>query len=281
MKRILMSVGALLALILITGCPGSVEKLAAPEITGVVADSVSVTITWQVDTTIENNTAFSGYNIYATTDSLSLMALEGDSLNKDNTTIITANTYTVNNLSQDSVYYIQVRTVNTDDKVGEYNSTKPLIKASPRPEFTATINFEWNTPGVDLNCAIRLSDATIMADSAMAHAGADLFVDCFPLTKDTVAFDSPSHSTEWGSGCRITKLINLGQYDLDSVYEVTTQPTDTTYVPVNVGDLIVVKTASNNYAKIHVDAIDTTNNQVTITYAYQNNPDFPFFSRPK
>jgi len=281
MKRLLMSCFALMMMLLITGCPGSVEKLAAPEITGVVADSNSVAITWTVDTTVENNSAFAGYNVYVTTDSVLLLDLTGDSLNKDNLTIITTNTYTVNNLSMDSIYYIQVRTVNTDDKIGEYNTTKPFIKASPRPEFTATVNFEWNTPGVDLNCAIRLSDATIMADSAMANGDADLFVDCFPITKDTVAFDSPSHSTEWGSGARATKILNLGQYALDSIYEITTEPTDTTYTPVDVGDLLIVKTATNNFAKIHVDAIDKVNNQVTITYAYQDNPDFPFFSRPK
>ncbi len=280
MKRFMFVIVGVAAMLSMTGCP-SKELIDAPEIVKVLMDTASVSVTWKTDTALTGNADFSGYNVFAYTDSSALLVEDGEDLNKSNVNVITDTFFTIEGLAQDSVYYIQVRTVNTDDKVGSYNTGKPFVKASPRPEFTATINFEWNTPGIDLNCAIKLADATLMADSAMASGGADLFVDCFPITKDTVAFDSPSHSSEWGSGCRITKLLNLGQYELDDIYEVTTEPTDTTYEPVDVGDLVIIKTADNNYAKIHVDAIDKVNDEVTITYAYQDNPDCPFFSRPK
>ncbi len=276
MRRLLLGLFALCAMLII-GCGGA-ALIDSPEIIMVVMDTASVTIYWEVDTEIEGHADFQGYNVYIATDTATLMVEDGEDLDHINTDVINDSLYTIDGLSQDTVYYIQVRTVNTDDKVGSYNVTVPYIEASPRPVFTATVKFEMNTPGVDIDCAIRLSDATLMADSAMVNGDADLWVDVWPTsTKDTVAFDSPSHSSEWGSGARVTLLANYGQYELDEVYEVTTEPTIDTYVPVEEGDLVVVKTADNNYAKIHVDVVDKTNNEVTITYAYQNIANLPFF----
>ncbi len=276
MKCLLFGMSAVCAMFIV-GC-GSAALIDAPEINKVIMDTASVTIYWGVDSGIEGHADFQGYNVYVATDTATLMVEDGEDLNRRNAAVITDSLFTVTGLSQDTVYYIQVRTINTDDKVGSYNAAVPYVTASPRPLFTATVKFEMNTPGVDIDCAIRLSDAALMADSAMVNGGADLWVDVWPTsTKDTVAFDSPSHSSEWGTGARVTYLANYGQLGLDDVYEVTTEPTINTYVPVNEGDLIVVKTADNNYAKIHVDVIDKTNNQVTITYAYQNIANVPFF----
>jgi hypothetical protein len=278
MKKIFFGMLVIFAVSII-GCGGA-ALLDAPEITSIVFHEASVTITWHADSVIENDIDFNGYNIYVSTDSSDLLVEDAENLNKINATVITGNTYTTpNTLDQDSIYYIQVRTVNIDNKVGSYNADVPFVIASPRPEFTATVRFEMNTPGVDDSCAIRFSDALIMADSAMASNDADMWVDVFPITtEDTVAFDSPSHSAQWGTGARVSKFFNLGQYELDDITEVTTEPTITTYVPVNEGDLIIVKTADNHYVKVHVDTIDKTDNQVTITYAYQNIADFPYFS---
>jgi hypothetical protein len=271
-----MSVCALSALILITGCPGSVEKLAAPEITGVVADSHSVALTWQVDTTIENNTAFSGYNIYATTDSASLMALEGDSLNKDNTTIVTTNTYTVNNLGQDSVYYFQVRTVNTDDKVGEYNTNVPLVSMAPRPEYINTVYLEWYN-GDTTNCALHLSTGDVKKRSDISTTWGDIWIDHNTYGPvDSVWFQS-AYKADTTAGYRDTRLQNLGQYTLNDVWKM---PDPTLRVePIKQGDLVCVKTKEGNYAKIHVDSLylDTVNliGWAKITYAYQKIVNFP------
>jgi hypothetical protein len=48
---------------------------------------------------------------------------------------------------------------------------------------------------------------------------------------------------------------------------------------VDSGDLVVAKTADDHYVKIHIDAIDRNGRTVTITYAYQNIADYPFFSK--
>jgi hypothetical protein len=71
--------------------------------------------------------------------------------------------------------------------------------------------------------------------------------------------------------------------ELDSLYEVTSDPTIDTYVVIEEGDLVVAKTADDHYVKIHIDEVDKTANiwNVTITYAYQNIPDYPFFTRNK
>lgn len=284
MKKIL-SVSIMAAALFIIGC-ASAALLNAPVITYVMMDSTSVEVRWARDTLIEGHEDGLGYNVYVYTDSTALLVEDGENLNKYNPEVIpfpihmlATVSYTIYGLSQDTIYYIQVRTVNIDEKVGGYNANVPFIMASPRPEYTATVTFEMNSPGVDDSCAIRFSDATIMADSAMVSGNADMWVDYWGLIPDdSVAFDSPSHSTEWGSGARVSKLLNLGQYDLDDITEVTTEPTITTYVPVNIGDLIIVKTADDNYVKVHVDTIDILNYKVTITYAYQNIADFPYFS---
>ncbi|KPJ72900.1 hypothetical protein AMJ52_04650 [candidate division TA06 bacterium DG_78] len=260
--------------IFIFGCGGA-ALLDAPEITGIIFHEASVTITWQADAVIENNVDFNGYNIYVSTDSVDLLVEDAENFNKINAIVITGNTYTTpTTLHQDSIYYVQVRTVNIDNKVGSYNSNVPFVAASPRPEFTATLSFEvYPTPDYD-SCAIRFSDATIMADSAMPYSGADMWID-WP-TK----FVSPNNHPQYGANSRETNFVNLGQYELDDISEVTTEPTESN-VEVDEGDLVICMTEDSNYVKIHVDEIipiDSSGFSVTITYAYQNIANFPYLS---
>ena len=277
MKK-LMLVSLLAAVMFIIGCGGAVE-LDAPEIDVVIMGDDYVTIAWIVDTAVEEDPDFSGYNVYAYTDSTELLVDNGEDLNKDNATVITDNTYTIEDLDDATVYYIQVRTVNVDDKVGGYNITVPFVQASPRPEFTATVNFELGT-GPDADCAIRFSDAVLFSDEMMADSSADMWIDAWTAPNyDTVATASPSHNTQYGASANITAFANYGQYDFDDVYEVTTEPDDTTSVAIAAGDLVVAKTADEHYVKIHIDAIDRNALTVTVTYAYQNIPDYPFFSK--
>jgi hypothetical protein len=277
MKK-LMLVSLLAAGMFIIGCGGAVD-LDAPVIDTVIMGEDYVTIAWVVDTAIEDDPDFSGYNVYAYTDSTELMVEDGEDLNKDNATVITANTYTIEDLDDETVYYIQVRTVNVDDKVGSYNATVPYVEASPRPEFTATVNFEIGT-GPDPDCAIRFSDAVLFSDQMMADSSADMWIDAWNSPSyDTVATASPSHNSEYGSGANVTLFENYGQMELDDLYEVTSDPTINTSVAVDSGDLVVAKTADDHYVKIHIDAIDRNGRTVTITYAYQNIADYPFFSK--
>jgi hypothetical protein len=283
MKK-LMFVSLVTAVMFIIGCGGAVE-LPAPEIDTVIMDETSVTIGWIVDSATEDDPDFSGYNVYAYTDTTELMNENGEDLNKDNATVITGNTYKIEDLEDTLVYYIQVRTVNIDDKVGSFNEQVPFVEASPRPEFTATVKFERLMGAlVDDSCAIRFSDATIMSDSAMASDGADMWIDAWhDPDYDTVTTSSPSHHSNFGAGANVTAFENYGQMELDSLYEVTSDPTIDTYVVIEEGDLVVAKTADDHYVKIHIDEVDKTANiwNVTITYAYQNIPDYPFFTRNK
>lgn len=276
MKKVLLGTIAFAAMFII-GCGGA-ALIDGPAITGVVMSDDAVMISWEADTSIENHADFNGYNVYLATDSSSLLVEDGENLDKFNANLITSNTYTVDNLEQDTVYYFQVRTVNTDDKVGTYNTDTPFVQGSPRPGFTATVKMELNTPGVDDSCAIRFSDAFIMADSAMANGGADMWIDHWGTSPDdTTAFDSPDHHSQYGTNSRNTDFVNLGQYAFDEVFEAETEPTQN-YVAVLEGDLVIAKTQDGNYVKIHVDVLDTLAHEVTITYGYQNIPDYPFFS---
>ena len=276
MKKALLVLGAIVAM-LINGCGGA-SLIDSPEISMVVMDTASVTITWDEDTMIEGHDDFQGYNVYVSVDSSELLVEDGEDLNKFNADAITDLSYEVTSLSQDTVYYFQVRTVNVDDKVGSYNTNVPFVEASPRPEFTAIVKFEIGA-GSDPDCAIRFSDATLMADSEMADSLADMWIDAWDFPAyDTVAAASPSHHIEYGTGANISMLLNLGQYDFDDIYEVTTEPTITTSVAIVEGDLVIIKTADEHYVKLHVDAVDKVALEVTITYAYQNIANYPHFS---
>jgi hypothetical protein len=276
MKKALFGL-VVIAAMMIVGCGGA-SLIDSPEISMVVMDTASVTITWDEDTIIEGHADFQGYNVYVSVDSSELLVEDGEDLNKFNADPIDTLFYEVTGLSQDTVYYIQVRTVNIDDKVGSYNTNVPFVEASPRPEFTAIVKFEIGL-GPDPDCAIRFSDATLMADSAMANQGADMWIHAWDSpTYDTVVAASPSYNTEYGTGANISMLLNLGQYGFDEIFEVTTEPTVTTSVVIEQGDLVILKTADEHYVKIHIDAIDRVALEVTITYAYQNIANYPHFS---
>ena len=276
MKKALLVLGAIVVM-LINGCGGA-SLIDSPEISMVVMDETSVTITWDEDTMIEGHDDFQGYNVYFSVDSSELIVIDGEDLNKFNADAITDLFYEVTGLDQDTVYYFQVRTVNVDDAVGSYNTNVPFVEASPRPEFTAIVKFEIGT-GPDPDCAIRFSDATLMADSEMADSLADMWIDAWTSpTYDTVAAASPSHNSEYGTGANISMLLNLGQYGFDEIFEVTTEPADTTSVAIVEGDLVIIKTADEHYVKLHVDAVDKVALEVTITYAYQNIANYPHFS---
>ena len=245
----------------------------------VVMHETMVTITWNEDTVIEDDPDFAGFNVYFSTDTSELLVEDGENLDKFNANPITDHTYDITGLSQDTVYYFQVRTVNVDDEVGTYNATVPYVEASPRPEFTAIVKFELGS-GPDADCAIRFADALLCSDEQMADSSADLWIDAWNQPNyDTVATASPSHNTEYGASANITMLENYGQYDLDDIYEITSDPTDTTSVAIIAGDLVIAKTWDDHYAKIHIDDVDRVNREVTITYAYQNIPDYPFFTK--
>ncbi|MEO0185706.1 MAG: fibronectin type III domain-containing protein [candidate division WOR-3 bacterium] len=279
MKRIMFGLIAFVAMMVLAGCGGEAEKLAAPEIVATIMDEASVTVVWNEDTTVTQNADFSGYNVYVYTDSSALLSADGESLNAHNATVITTNSYTATGLSKDSIYYIQVRTVNTDDKVGGYNTDVPFVKASPRPEFTVTMSLELYPNNLNEDsCGLRFETGAIINETNGEFPNADVFFERFITgTAETLQVNSASRRPNG----RTTLMVNLGQADFDSVS--TVNPSDVTedHVPFVVGDLIAFKTEEGNYVKLHIDAYDSTAAKVDITYAYQDNANFPYFSPGK
>jgi hypothetical protein len=271
MKRITLTL-TFLALAVVIGCNGAV-RIDAPQMDGVIMGETSVIVFWEKNSVIENNSDFAGYNVYVYTDSSELLIDDGEELNKWNSQLITDTTYQINGLVQDSIYYFQVRTVNKDGKVGGYNITTPFLKASPRPEFTVTlISADVGQP-VNDSCAIRFSDAFIMADSAMADSAADTWV---KTENDTAWLVSPDSHPTYNVGARNTLYTNTGPGDFDEISGVTTEP-DLAEADFVAGDIVVAKTGDGNYVKIYVDSVDMQNNSVTLLYAYQNIAEFPYF----
>ena len=262
----------LFALLTLINCNGAVT-IQAPEMTAVIMDVAGVTVFWERNSEIESGSEFVGYNIYAHTDSSALLISDGEDLNKFNGQVVTDTMYQVNGLSQDSVYYIQVRTVNIEDKVDGYNSATPFLKASPRPEFVVTMYLRFDYQGTIDSCAIRYRDALIIADSLMADSAADMWI---RASGDTVWLESPTNHPLYGSGVRQTMFSNIGPADFDTISGVTAEP-DMEESEVAVGEMLIAKTEDGNYVKIYVEAIDTVNGTIALLYAYQNVVEFPYF----
>jgi len=271
MKR-LVFISALFSLVFVIGCNGAL-RIQAPELEIVIMDETYVIVFWERNDIIESNSDFAGYNVYVYTDSTALLVENGEELNKFNSQLIRNTDYQINGLLQDSIYYIQVRTVNTDAKVGGYNYTTPFIEASPRPEFNVTMNIADAGQPVTDSCAIRFSDAMIMPDSMMPDSGADMWI---RTSNDTASFVSPAYHPVYGGGARNTVFANVGPGDFDAIPRSPVEP-DTYEVDLEIGDIVIAKTEDNFYVKILIEAIDLQNRTVTMLYAYQNVVNFPYF----
>lgn len=262
----------LLASFVFIGCNGAVQ-IEAPEMKAVTMGVSDITVYWEPDSAIESRADFAGYNVYVHTDSAALLVDDGEDLNKFNTQVVTDTFFQANGLSQDSVYYIQVRTVNTDYRVGGYNAAVPFLAGSPRPEFVVTLRLSSGGPAAIDSCAVRYVDGMIMADSLMADSMADMWV---KAALDTVWVVSPAEHALYGNGARSTLFANIGPVDFEAFSTVLDEPGagDT---EVAVGEVVAAKTEDGNYVKLRVEAIDTVNNTMTVLYGYQNIAGFPYF----
>ncbi len=258
-------------IMMILSCNGAVT-IESPEMTNVFMGANHLVIFWEKNELIENSADFAGYNVYINTDSSALLVDDGEELNKFNGQLVQDTTFQANGLLQDSVYFIQVRTVNTENKVGSYNSITPFLIASPRPEFTVTMHiafFAWQD-----SSAVRFSDGFVMPDSTMADSGADMWV---AALTDTVQLWSPHWHPLYGlQADRITHFTNSGTGEFDSISTVIDEPVDF-ITPCMVGDIVIAKSDDGNYVKLYIDTIDIQNSTIIILYAYQNIPEFPYF----
>ncbi len=278
MRKIMFGLIALVAMVGLIGCGGEKEKLAAPEIIGVVADSNSVTLTWKEDTTVTNHSDFQGYNVYYSTDSASLMVEDGEDLNPVNTTVLKTNTFKVTGLSADSIYFFQVRTVNTADKVGPYNTDVPVVQISPRPEFViGKIKLELSASGQpplnEDSCALRFSTGQILNEVNNEFPNADVFADAV----DTITAQLVSASARPNG--RSTLVIKLDttytweSWDFSGVNFGTSDRAE-----VNNNDLLLCKTTEGNYVKVLIQEVNHTQDYIKLKYAYQNKPNYPYLA---
>lgn len=274
MKSVMFICLSAVVMLIMAGCP-SKARLDAPEITGVIADSNSITVTWQVDTTIENDPDFSGYNVYAATDSSLLLVEDAEDLNKSNPIVITANSFKVTGLSRDSIYYVQVRTVNTDDKVGGYHADVPFISIQPRPEYMlGQVKMEISSPDSnEANVGITFATGALVNETNNQLPGADVFCDAYgPSQNDTVQIVTASARPN-GRSTLVVKCDSTYTWDSWDFSGVNFGTSDRVQITNNA--LLLCKTTEGNYVKLLVQNIDRTNNQIAVKFAYQTRPNYP------
>ncbi|UCG92564.1 MAG: fibronectin type III domain-containing protein [candidate division WOR-3 bacterium] len=265
------------AVVLVIGCDGA-SLIRAPLILSVAMDTASVTVTWAYDPAIAEHEDFQGYNVYVYTDSTALLVVNGENLNRHNATVITDTFYTARNLSKDTVYYFQARTLNIEDQVGTFNPDTRFVTASPRPEFTVTLKFEIDPQNLDeVDIALRFADAALLGEiGGQIDSTADVFFYAYEDTMPQVA--SPDFRIDpIQINPKQTRMENIGQMGLDDVTEAP-EIIDKQNVHFIEGDVIVLKTEEGNYVKMHIDEMFMAPEWiVTVTYAYQNIVDYPYF----
>jgi len=259
-------------MLVMLSCNGAVT-IESPELTNVFMGSNHLAIYWARNELIENSTDFAGYNVYVYTDSSALLIDDGEDLNKFNSQIIQDTSFQANGVLQDSIYFVQVRTVNIENKVGGYNSNTPFLVGSPRPEFTVILKLAHESQPVNDSCAVRYSDGHIVADSSMVDSIADMWV---KVSGDTVWLVSPVSHPIYGSGARETMFANIGPGDFSTISMVTSEPSSD-QTDVAAGDMVIAENEDGNYVKLYIDAVDIQNGVITILYAYQNVSGFPYF----
>ncbi|UCD04774.1 MAG: hypothetical protein JSV98_06530 [candidate division WOR-3 bacterium] len=259
-------------ILLMLSCNGAVS-IESPELKNVFMGTNHLVIYWERNELIENSADFAGYNVYVYTDSIALLVDDGEDLNKFNSQIIQDTSFQADGVLQDSMYFVQVRTVNIENKVGGYNSNTPFLVGSPRPAFTVTLKLADESQPVNDSCAVRYSDGLIVVDSSMVDSIADMWV---KVSGDTVRLVSPVSHPLYGSGARETMFVNVGPGDFSTISMVTTEPSSD-QTDVAVGDIVIAKNEDGNYVKLYIDAVDIQNGAITILYAYQNISGFPYF----
>jgi len=219
----------------------------------------------------EGDDAFVGYNVYSFPDS-NLYDLAGNSDTLECYLVtegpIQDSFYVIPNLSQDSIYYLQVRSVGRWNTISDHPEWR-FVAASPRPEFTVTLEFN---SGSDSRCALHFATGKSGRRSDLSEEWGDLWVE-YDSLKDSIWFDSPDYGNQ---NCRKTFFENKGRMNFNDLTEITQDP-NKIRVPIRDGDLVVAKTEDGNYVKIHVDEITWSDTTVRLTYAYQNIQNFPHF----
>jgi len=278
MKKLLTvaAVGVVAMLILGGTCPGP-GILEAPTISSVKMADGAMTVYWNPSID-EEHEDFTGYNVYLFTDS-TLYDLSGDNDTLAdylvNSTPTTDTSLAISNLSNDTIYYIQVRTVSGEDQVGDYNLNQPYVSASPRPEFTVTLNFEesesnQNEPGV----AVVFATGTVVDEVNGEFPDADAFADHYVKADSTQLVSADARP----NGRHTLIVLETGTYD--EFWDASGVDFGTSDRALfSEGDLLVAKTQDGNYVKISIEAIDNTTTPWTVDlkFAYQNIPDFPRF----
>ncbi len=290
MKKIAIAGIALLAMfIFVGGSCGGAALLEAPEIYKVLLTETNVTLYWHPSADAETED-FKEYVVYAFEDStLYDLAGDNDSL-ADYEKAVATDTFATVALSAGKVYYLQVRTRNTDDEVGDYNTTKPYVACAPRKGAVGTQVYGQRA-GYPSNCGFKFSTGAVLDTTNWATM--DWFLDIYSQTGQPrwVAQITPpwAHDTTKNWPKTQMKSLTTTATDIGEMIEITDADWVTPLkqgVRADSGKFYGFKCVDTTFAKIkvqkvYIDTIDYTKSYIKFDWAWQSVKGFRYLAPGK
>lgn len=289
MKKIAIAGIALLAMfVFIGGNCGGGPVLEAPKITRVELTATTVKLFWQpiADATTED---FKEYVVYASKDSTYYdMAGDNDSL-ADFEIGIATDTVTTVTLAAGDIWYVQVRSRNSNDEVGDYNLDKPYVPCSPRATGKAVQVY-----GDQVGFASQsfFTFATGAKADSSAVATADWYLDVYRKTgANFITCLTPTWVFRHRHTGKLTKIKEFtGGTSIDEQVEITDDgwktPESTGVEIAAAKKFFAFKCVDTTFAKIYVDTvvidtINTRNSYIKMDWAWQDNKGFRYLAPGK
>ncbi len=281
MKKVAIAGIAILAMfIFVGGFCGEAPILEAPVIYKVEVFDTNVKLYWHPSADAETED-FKEYVVYAFQDStLADLAGDNDSL-VDYEITFGVDTIQTATLAADKIWYVQVRTRNVDDGVGDFSATKKFVPCSPR-KGGKDIKVYGQKHGIASKCMFIFSTGTVVDTTQGAQA--DYFYDVQIIPTKGSWFTAPKKLNSAWKNTKIGKLaVTVTSIDEQIELKDSELTADTLGVAVEKGKIYGFKLADTTYAKILVDSIFIHNTAedssfVIIDWAWQDNKGFRYLA---
>ncbi len=253
--------------------PPTPPSITAPNV-NTIPYTDSIRVVWKNSPEADEE-GFLGYQLYISTDDLSLMSeseLEAcavwDSIVLDTTYLLSS--YEDSSLAINGIYYFGVRALRSTDN-GDTTSPLRVVQTSPVIMGEGKI-FEYSSDSV---CAFNFAEGTAITSDETSPFP-DIYLDTCGVCEVTgYAVKSPHLSASPWTGHTTFKLLGSGDPD---EYPQTDESDMKDYCEVSM-QVYAVKTSTNFYVKMWITSFggEDPDKYIEFKYKYQTIPDYPHF----